>query len=570
MNKLIIAGVVAIGALGGGYVFLSQSAQSAAEEAIATIESEIEAGIPNSDFTFGEVKADMFASTANVSDLAFKVGGATLLTAESLTVAGDDATLKRAELAGIEGSYEDAGDKVMYGASSLVLGDIDIAAMKAFIEAAKANPAEAMALLNSLSIGEFELADMSLKGVDRDGSEALLVTGQLNISGVKDGAVESLSVSGSLEDKIGFMNGDAFKGELAKFSMSGLRFADLFEFLVLGTPITEQMIAQAFGIGDVTIEGFKFTVPDEGVTAGLANGSIEIADSVVKDFSLKGLDFANSYEEVTAKAGEVHFKGLDLSVDFTSETAVTANAARLFGMTDIGIKDASFNNAGDEIGIADLSLSDVAIEDGMMVKGKTSIDGLRIPLVLISEMDRSTARTIGDITGADDFVLSLSSAIDFDTAKGTYDTEMDFGAEGFGKVKLFLGLAGLDVAKVKRASQATDIFEAMQVWGEMSEDFSMTSLKLEYADDQLADKVIAEVPDVNQLVMISGMQIDMFLGQYPEQANQLKAAINGFLEGKNGFKLSATAKTPVALTEMQSLYMSGGLTDSVTFEFEGN
>jgi hypothetical protein len=569
MKKLIIASVIAIGALGGGYVMLSQSAQSAAEEAIATIESEIEAGIPNSDFTFGEVKANIFTGTANVSDLAFKVDGATLLTATTLIIAGDNNTLKHANLAGIEGSYEAAGDKVMYKVNSLVLEDVDMAAMKAFIEAARVNPSEAMTLLNSLSIGEFELADMSLKGVVREDREALLLTGNLNISGVNDGAVKSLSVSGSLEDKIGFMNGDTYKGELEKFSMSNLRFADLFEVLILGTPITDQL-AQVFGIDDVNIEGLNLIVPDQGITAILGNGSVEIVDGVVKEFSLKGLDFANTNEEFTAKAGEVYFKGLDLSVDFMSETAVTANAAQLFGITDIGIKDASINNAGDEIGIAELSLSDVAIEDGMLVKGKTSIDGLRIPLILISEMDRSAAQIIGDITGAEEFVLSMSYAIDFDTTKGTYDTEIDFGAEDFAKVKLFLGLSGLDVVKVKRASQVTNIFEAIQVWGGMSEDLKMTSLIIEYADDQLANKMLAEIPEINELMMMSEMQIDMFLGQYPEQANQLKAAINGFLEGKNGFKVSATAKTPVALTEMEGLYMSGGLTNSITFEFEGN
>ena len=59
MKKLIIGGVLAVAALGGGYFVLSNVAQSAAEDAIATIEKE-EAGVPNSDFTFGEIKADVF------------------------------------------------------------------------------------------------------------------------------------------------------------------------------------------------------------------------------------------------------------------------------------------------------------------------------------------------------------------------------------------------------------------------------------------------------------------------------------------------------------------------------
>jgi hypothetical protein len=510
----------------------------------------------------------MFAKAATVSNVALKIDGTPLLTAETLVVVVDDVTLKRAELIGIEGSYTTAGDKVTYVANSLVLGDLDIAAGKAFIEAAKADPAEAIASLNSLSIGEFTLADLSIKGVDRDGREALLITGQIQISGVKDGAVETLSVSGTLEDKLGVVNGDPFNGDLVKFNMSGLRFADLFDALITQSPTADQL-AQAFGIGDVTIEGLKFAVPDEGVSVGLVNGSIEIADSVIKEFSLKGLDFVSTNDEITTKVGEVYFKGLDLSVDFTSETSVNENAARLYGMTDIGIKDAFFNNTGNKIGIADFSLSEVAIENGMMVKGKTSIDGLRIPLTLISEMDRSTARTIGDFTGAEDFVLSLSNAVDFDTAKGTFGTEIDFGAEGFAKIKIALGLAGLDIAKLRKASQLTDFSETMRLWEEISEALEMASINLEYADENLADTVLAKAPDTDQLVNMSGMQIDMFLGQYPEQAEQLKTAVRGFLNGKNSFTVSATAENPVGLMELQSLFASGGLTDAITFKFEG-
>ena len=568
MKKFIVIGVVIIAALGGGHVFLASNAQSTAEEAVAKIEKEIEAEIPNSDFTFGEVKANVFASSANVSNLALKVDGTPLLAAEALVVAGDDVTLKRAELVGIQGAYEAAGNKITYGASSLVLEDVDIAAGKAFIEALKADPAGAIELLNSLSIGEFAVVDMSIKGIDRDRREALLVTGQIQISDVKDGAVDNLSVSGSLEDKLGVTSQGEYKGDLAKLNMSGLRFADLFDALITQAPTADQL-AQAFGIRDITIEGLKLTAPDEGVSAGLENGSIEIADSVIKNFSLKGLDFANTDDEIAAKAGEMHFKGLDLSVDFTSETSVTENAARLYGMTDIGIKDASFNNAGDEIGIANFSLSEVAIENGILVKGKTSIGGLRIPLTVFREMDRSTARTISDITGAENFVLSLSNAIDFDTAKGTYDTEIDFGAEGFAKVKIAVALAGLDVSEIRKANQLTDFFELMKLWGEISEDLKMATIKLEYADENLADTVLAKAPDTNHLVNMSGMQIDMFLGQYPEQAKQLKAAVSGFLNGKSSFKVSATAKNPVGIMKLQSLYASGGLTDAITCKFEG-
>ena len=131
-------------------------------------------------------------------------------------------------------------------------------------------------------------------------------------------------MSGNLEDRLGVMNGDAFNGDLAKFHISGLRFADLFDALITHSRNADQL-AQAFGISDVTIEGLKFKVPDGGVSAGLTNGSIEIADSVIKEFSLKGLDFVSADDEFTTQVGEAFFKGLDLTVDFTSETSITEN-----------------------------------------------------------------------------------------------------------------------------------------------------------------------------------------------------------------------------------------------------
>ena len=288
-EKLIIVGVLAV--MRWAVDTFCTSAQSAAENAIATIEQEIEAGVPNSDFTFGEVKADVFANAATVSNLALKIDETPLLTAEALVISGDDVTLKRAELIGIEGSYAAAGDEVTFEASSFALGDADIAALKAFIEAAKADPAGVIASLNSLMIGEFALADLSIEGVDRDGREALAITGQIQISGVKGGAIETLSVSGTLEDKLGVVNGNAFNSDLAKFNMSGLRFADFFNALMTQSPTADQL-AQALSRLIIKV---KFN-SDEGVN-NLENAD-QISNSIIKNL-ISGLDLLARRREIT-------------------------------------------------------------------------------------------------------------------------------------------------------------------------------------------------------------------------------------------------------------------------------
>ena len=49
----------------------------------------------------------------------------------------------------------------------------------------------------------------------------------------------------------------------------------------------------------------------------------------------------------------------------------------------------------------------------------------------------------------------------------------------------------------------------------------------------------------------------------------LKGINTGFLEGRNAFKVAAKAQKPVKLSEMESLFMSGELSDVISFTFEG-
>jgi len=102
------------------------------------------------------------------------------------------------------------------------------------------------------------------------------------------------------------------------------------------------------------------------------------------------------------------------------------------------------------------------------------------------------------------------------------------------------------------------------------EELSMSSVYFGYTDDQLADVILSQVPDVEQLVMMSDMQIDMFLSQYPDQADQLKASIKAFLEGTNTFKVSMDAEPVVKIMDIPDLFVSGNLTNSISVAFEGN
>jgi hypothetical protein len=374
-------------------------------------------------------------------------------------------------------------------------------------------------------------------------------------------------LSGSLRGDVGF---SGLEVNLGNLNVLALHFADIVNAFATGNePMLKEQMLQAFGVTDVTIEGLDFTNPEIGLTAGLTNGKIKITDNVVKDFSLRGVDFQNTVEKISTQVGEARFSGLDLSIDFTSDKTVMENAAKLYGLTDIRIKNASFSNDVNEIALAEFSIADVAFEGGVIVKGKTSINGLRVPLFLINEIDRSVARTISNFTNNEDFVLSFSTSVDFNTVNGTFDTEINFGADGFAKVTLICGLAGLDAKQIQEASKVSDIFEAMQIWALIVEDLSISRVTLKYLDEQLANTLLAEISD-NELAAMSEMQVNMLLGQYPKMADQLKIALGAFLDGKNSFNASAKATSPLKIDEMQQLFASGDLTNFMSFEFSGS
>jgi len=391
MNKIILATSVALAVVIGSYFFMEQRAQSAAEKAIAYIERDIEASIPNSDFTFGMVAADFFSNSAIVSDLAIKVGEEKIATAKSLAISGIAKTIKRAEIIGLEYVLKKNQGGAELSIQKAVLLDTDVAAVNAVIGGVKSKSPAAAKALNNFSIGEV--------------------------------------------------------------SLSGVSFAVI--------------------------------------------------------------------------------------------------------------------NAVAKITLAEFSLADVVFEGGMLVKGKTSISGLKIPLDLINQIDRSAAHVISNFTDDEDFVLSLSTSVDFDTVNGTFDTEMNFGAEGFAKMKFIAGLAGLDAKQVVKASEVSEIFEAMQIWALIAEDLRISGITLEYLDEQLANTLLAENGN-NELAAMSEMQINMLFGQYPKMADQLKIALGAFLEGKNSFKASAKAKSPVKINEIQQLFASGELTNAMSFEFSGS
>jgi len=232
MNKIAIGLVVAVAAAGGGYYYASNAAQAAAEEAVHKLEMDIEAAIPQSDFTYGQVSADLFAGSAQVADIALKIGDQTIAKAAMMDVAGDDATIKLAQLTNLDVSFEKGRDSLKANIGTASLSGADIASLESFINTLKSNPEAALNSLDSLSFDGFNLAQVSAKVTDRGKDALALENANLELSGVKDGVVQNASLSGTVRNKDGAMARDSFSSSLGEFNISGLRYASLTKALI--------------------------------------------------------------------------------------------------------------------------------------------------------------------------------------------------------------------------------------------------------------------------------------------------------------------------------------------------
>jgi len=332
MNKIAIGLVVAVAAAGGGYYYASNAAQAAAEEAVHKLEMDIEAAIPQSDFTYGQVSADLFAGSAQVADIALKIGDQTIAKAAMMDVAGDDATIKLAQLTNLDVSFEKGRDSLKANIGTASLSGADIASLESFINTLKSNPEAALNSLDSLSFDGFNLAQVSAKVTDRGKDALALENANLELSGVKDGVVQNASLSGTVRNKDGAMARDSFSSSLGEFNISGLRYASLTKALIRDDE--RAMMAElqrAFGINNIALKDFAFNAPKDGIDIALASGSVDVKDSIIEQFLLKGMNFTNQDEDMTGKIEEAQFKGLDLSIDYASEEFVLQNASRLFG-----------------------------------------------------------------------------------------------------------------------------------------------------------------------------------------------------------------------------------------------
>ncbi|MBT4354552.1 MAG: hypothetical protein HOD13_08325, partial [Rhodospirillaceae bacterium] len=506
--------------------------------------------------------------TAQISDLALKLNDETLVSAHLHVILGEDERTLNAELTNVEGSSKDNGADFNFSMKSILLTDADIASAKIFMDELDSNPIDAIKAFNDISIGGLNATDLSFT-IDVDSEEVFNLGGRVELSGIKNGEIQAFNMAGSTNDKYGEIFGAPTDGSLKNINITGLDFGNLLAAVAMED---EQLLLAelqtGFGVTEVSIDGLVANIAD--LKAKLTSGKIEIADNVIENFSLTDFGFTDTDEEIAVDVGKAYFKGLNLGFDFLSEKAVIENSAQFYGLTDIGLNDVSYTVEGEEFGIDEASLTDVVLERGVLVKSALSVNGMRIPIDLIAEMDRSVARSIENFTDSESFTLSFSNSNDLNTEDGTCDVNLSLGVEGFAAIKINTAYAGLDFQRLRRVYKSEDFNEMMEVLSKIGEELSMSSVYFEYTDDQLADVILSQVPDVKQLVMMSDMQIDMFLGQYPDQADQLKASIKAFLEGTNTFKVSMNAEAEVKIMDIPDLFVSGDMTNSILVAFEGN
>jgi hypothetical protein len=564
MKKIALILVLVALVLGGGYTFISWSAQKTAEESIGKMENDIEDAIPGVDFIYEKITANFMNKSAIVSKITIEFEEEIIAKVDNMEISGDEINLKLVNLSDISVTLENRTMTV----DKLSVTNADAAGLQAMFENFKENPMEIVNNIDMISIGEIELVNIKINEEGVSNASPIL-SANIKIDGINQGVIEKISLSindmRTTIDNVPY----PFVASVKKFELAGLNFGLLIKAAMEGEEVFLAGAQQAFGINDMRIEGLKFDSSELNTKIVLSSISMKAVDDIIQDFTLEGLSVLS--DEGDIKIDKAGFKGLDLSSDLISEDALIQNASRLYGLSEIKIENVSFlSDLYDEVSLGEMSLSDVEFEDGLIVKGTVSIRNVKIPLSIIEDMEPSMAQTIGNMTNEETFLISTGSSINFDTKARTYNYDLDFSASGFGGIKFEVGLADMDFQVIKDAAKSQNIIEALAVWPEIFEDIAISSIKINYNDQELADTLLQEMSDEDEIIEMAEMPLEMFLEQYQSEKALLLEAIKSFLKGKNSFMLSMTTNTPIKLKDVEMLFMEGDLTKAAKFDFQGN
>src|SRR6056300_83816 len=575
LTKLGFGACVVFGVLSGGYYLTDLRANEAAGLAVEAFKKDFEASVPSSTVDIGTVKATIFDQEATVEDFSIRIGESVKLSSQTIVLALKDGEIYSGEFRDIRfKGYLNKNENIDGTADSLIINDIDVAQIKSITESIMANPKSVPNQIDRLAFAQIKIDDLRFELFHKGEPKLALKPSSFDLVGVKNSQIEKLSMAGEVEvSDNGFAQGRA-RFQLGNLTLNKFDFSKIVTAFVYDSEQDLMVgLRDGFGLNDLQISDLRFSYGEN--EAYLSSGKVTVSKEKIADIEVKGFVVEDASETTTVSIGAASLRTLDLTMLDASVLTVKGRAKAIstyLGVTEFKLKDVFVQSADTgqkRMGVMGITLDDISRHDGLVTTVNLNIEKFIVPVDLIAQENQDFALIAKEITGSDEVMLSFKVENNYDVGRSAYSTVLGMDVAAFGDLMLKISLEDVPFEKLKALSNANDPLDTLTTLGELNETVSFKEVSINYVDGMLADKRLEQAPPASQLNAIIRQQLTLFLISYPAEREQILDAVEGFLEGKNGFSVALVASTPIPVKELPEKFTSGQINRDLTVTATG-
>ena len=563
-KPLIIIALIAT-LFGGGYFLLLTLSKQNAIEAIEELNQTSQSIFGDSQITYDEIKVNLFRRAAVLEKPVYSIDGKQILIADKIEIAGGSNKLEFADISNMEITF--SYNNLIFGlsASHLRIEELN-SDMNDNLLSINDNVLETVVLISqSLEIGRFEAKDFLLKGGGEGRDAVITATGNLLIEDFKNAIAEKINIGGSIIDNSKILANEIYKFEADQIELLGLDLKSVITAVKSNGSESLLRINDAFGISKLNFEEVQFLLPEDEIKTVIAKGNLEVEGSIIEEFLIEGIQFQVKPKKTDITIAEFRVEGLDLGIDFSSDEEVYQNAFQLFGINDLRIIEVAFMFEGIPINLAELRLSDIVTESGVIISGNSILSGLEIPISAVTIFDETIARKISKVLESDNIRGSFKNEYNYEIDKNHYRNFIELELDKLAELDINLELDAVNLDFMRDGINE----QTIALLPKSAKEIELKQIQFEYRDLELADIIFETYPQIGQGFDLIKLQASLVLMQYPEQQKALIDALNDFQNEKNRLGFSVDSINALKISIVPELFLSGNLAEHASFEFYG-
>ena len=554
-----------MGLLGGGYLLVPLLLKQNAIEAIEELNQTSQSIFADSQITYDDMRVNIFTRSAILENPVYHIAGKQILRADEIEIAGSSDKLEYADISHMEMTFSYNDLLFALTASHLEIEELSLNLGDTLLSTDDSAFKTILSISQALDIGKFEAEDFLLNAQGDSQDDVITASGNLLVRGVENANAEHINIDGSIIDDSRILTSERYQFEAGQVELSDLDLESVIAAIVSNETEIMPHINRAFGISKMNVEDVVFLLPEGEIKTVVEEGKLEIDENIVEALLIEGFEFEVKPEETNITIAEFQLEGVDLGIDFSSQEAVYQNASQLFGVNYLRVTDVTILSEGFPINIAELRMSDIVTDSGVIISGNSMLSELEISISAVKNFNKATAEKIRKFVESDNLKASFRNEYNYEIDEKHYSNFIALELDGLAELDINLEFGSLNLDFIKEG----DGNPSMALLANSAKEIMLEQVQFEYRDFELADILFEAYPKIAQGIDFLEIQASLLLLQYPEQQQALIIALNDFQREKNKLGFSVHAIKELKISSIPGLFISGRLAEHALIDFYG-